>query len=181
MSPATAIAVARNATHHISKPQCGEITLVAGLGVEGDAHFGKTVQHRSRIAKTPNAPNLRQVHLLHAELFDNLSVKGFDISPGQVGENVTTQGVDLLNLPRGTKLAIGAKAVIEITGLRNPCNQLNGIARGLMEAVLDRDEEGELMRLCGVMGVVKSGGTVRAGDVITLDLPNMPHERLMPV
>lgn len=149
-----------------------------GLGVVGDVHAGETVKHRSRVRKDPTQPNLRQVHLMHEELFDELAEKGFDIAPAQLGENVTTRGVDLLGLPRGTRLRLGEEAVVEVTGLRNPCVQLEGIAEGLMQACLDRDADGELVRKAGVMGVVLRGGDVRRGDAVVVELPEPPHQAL---
>lgn len=174
-------AVSRSATHTMSKPNEGSIVLLAGLGVAGDAHSGETVKHRSRVARDPSQPNLRQVHLIHAELHDELREVGFSIVPGQMGENVTTRGVDLLGLPVGAKLHLGDGAVVEITGLRNPCYQLDGIQPGLMAATLDRDAEGNLIRKAGIMGVVLAGGEVRAGDAIQVELPPEPHQRLGPV
>jgi MOSC domain-containing protein YiiM len=175
------VAVSRDAAHRFSKPVAAEVTLVEGHGVAGDAHAGATVQHRSMVAADPTRPNLRQVHLLHAELFAELGEQGFAVAPGQLGENITTTGVDLLSLPRGTRLRLGEQAVVELTGLRNPCVQINGLAKGLMRAVLGRDEDGRVVRKSGVMGVVVSGGPVRAGDGIRVDLPAAPHEALEPV
>jgi MOSC domain-containing protein YiiM len=160
------------------KPSCAEIRLVAGLGVEGDAHAGKTVQHLSRVAKDPAQPNLRQVHLIHAELHDELAAAGFSVAAGEMGENVTTRGIALLALPTGTRLRIGAEAVVEVTGLRNPCAQLDGIQKGLLQATLDRDAEGRLVRKAGVMGVVIESGAVRPGDAIAIELPAGPHRAL---
>jgi MOSC domain-containing protein YiiM len=157
------------------------ITLLEGLGVEGDAHLGETVQHLSRIRRDPTQPNLRQVHLVHAELHDELRDRGFELEPGQMGENVTTRGVDLLALPVGTRLRLGDTALIEITGLRNPCKQLNGIQDGLMAATLDRGADGELIRRAGVMAIVITGGQVRPGDPIATELPAEPHRALEPV
>jgi MOSC domain-containing protein YiiM len=174
-------AVSRSGTHTMCKPNEGSITLLAGLGVEGDAHQGETVKHRSRVARDPSQPNLRQVHLIHAELHDELRDAGFAIAPGQMGENVTTRGVDLLGLPVGARLQLGSTAVVEITGLRNPCAQLDGIQPGLMKATLDRDAEGNLIRKAGVMGIVLAGGEVRPGDVIQAELPPQPHHALGPV
>jgi len=179
--PGVVEAVSRSDDHSFSKPSRPSIRLVAGLGVEGDAHAGKTVQHLSRVAKDPTQPNLRQVHLIHAELHDELASGGYSTRPGDMGENVTTRGVDLLSLPTGTRLHLGAEAVVEVTGLRNPCGQLNGFAPGLMAAVLDRDEDGELVRKGGVMGVVAAGGEVRPGDPITVELPAPPHWSLKKV
>jgi MOSC domain-containing protein YiiM len=157
----------------MTKAPCTQIRLVAGLGVEGDAHAGATVQHRSRLRQTPHAPNLRQVHLIHSELFDELRTRGFAINPGDMGENITTRGLDLLGLPTGARLRVGSEAVVEVTGLRNPCFQLDGLAPGLMQAVLDRDPAGNLIRKAGIMGIVLTGGTVVAGDPITVELPGV--------
>ena len=175
------VAVCRSADHGFSKEVCSEITLLEGLGVEGDAHKGITVQHRSRLVRTPGAPNLRQVHLLHDELFDELRDQGFSLNPGDIGENITTNGIDLLSLATGTELAIGAEAVIQVTGLRNPCSQLDQFQPGLMGAVLDKRENGELVRKAGIMGIVKRSGTVSEGDTIKVHLPDPPHEALVPV
>ena len=174
-------AVSRAPGHEFSKPTVDRIRLLKGLGVEGDAHLGETVQHRSRVARDPKQPNLRQVHLIHEELHDELRARDFDIAPGVMGENVTTRRIDLLALPTGTRLTLGPDAVIELTGLRNPCVQLDHYQQGLMAAVLDRDEHGELVRKSGVMAVVLAGGVVRAGDPIAIELPPLPHERLKPV
>ena len=178
---ATIIGLARDATHRFSKQPARSLTLFAGLGVAGDAHAGRTVQHLSRMEQNPNQPNLRQVHLIHAELFDELAGQGFAIEPGQMGENVTTRGIDLLGLSAGTRLRLGGAAVIEITGLRNPCRQLNGLAPGLMAATLDRDANGELVRKAGVMAVVVTGGEIVVGDAITLESVPLVHEPLGPV
>ncbi len=171
-------AVGRSAGHTFGKPTEDGIRLLAGLGVEGDAHMGETVKHRSRVRQDPSRPNLRQVHLIHAELHDELRAAGFDVSAGQMGENVTTRGVDLLGLPTGTTLHLGETASVEITGLRNPCKQLDGLRPGLMQAVLDRDEWGNLVRKAGVMGVVIKGGEVRPGDEVRVELPPAPHRPL---
>jgi MOSC domain-containing protein YiiM len=171
-------AVHRSASHTMKKHEQLSIRLLAGLGVEDDAHMGVTVKHRSRVAVNPNQPNLRQVHLIHAELHDELRAKGFTVRAGEMGENITTRGVDLLRLPVGARLHLGADAVIDITGLRNPCAQLNGIQEGLMAAVLDKDGQGNLIRKAGVMGVVLVGGEVRPSDPICLELPPEPHRLL---
>src|SRR3954467_13872594 len=152
----TVVAVAASPTHTMSKPTAGSIRLLAGLGVEGDAHEGETVKHRSRVAADPTQPNLRQVHLIHAELLDELHERGFAVEPGEMGENITTQSVDLLDLSRGTLLRLGQEAMIEVTGLRNPCKQLDRFQPGLMRAVLDRDAAGLLVRKSGVMGIVRT-------------------------
>lgn len=174
-------AVSRSGAHTMSKPNNGRITLLAGLGVEGDAHLGVCVKHRSRVARDPTVPNLRQVHLIHAELHDELRAAGYDLAPGEMGENITTRGVDLLGLPVGAKLRLGADAVVEITGLRNPCYQLDGLRPGLMAATLDRDAAGNLVRKAGIMGIVLAGGEVRPGDRIAVELPPPPHQALGPV
>ncbi len=179
MEPVIA-AVHRSSSHSFSKFAEDSIVLVEGLGVQGDAHLGKTVKHRSRVARDPSQPNLRQVHLLHAELFDELMAAGFAVWPGDLGENITTRGIDLLGLSAGTRLHIG-DAVIQVTGLRNPCSQLDRFHKGLMAAVLDRDAQGQLVRKAGVMGVVLAGGEVRAGDPIRAELPGLPHTPLEPV
>lgn len=175
------LAVARDGQHRFSKAATGEILLVAGLGVQGDAHAGVTVQHRSRVKADPTQPNLRQVHLLASELHDELREQGFDVAPGQLGENVTTRGVDLLALPRGTLLRLGPAAVVQVTGLRNPCRQINELRPGLLAAVVDRDHDGMLVRRAGVMGVVIRGGEVVVDDVITVELPAEPQCGLEPV
>jgi len=175
------VAVSRSASHHFSKRNELWIKLIAGLGVEGDAHSGRTVQHRSRVARDPSQPNLRQVHLLHIELLRELQARGFAISAGQIGENVLTEGVDLLGLSTGTRLHLGADAVVEIAGLRNPCVQLDRFRKGLMGAVLDRDADGGLVRKAGVMAIVLNGGEVRPGDPIRVELPDGRDRPLMPV
>ena len=172
--PPTIIALAKDAEHRFSKPPCETLTLLTGLGVQGDAHAGRTVQHLSRMAKDPAAANLRQVHLIHAELFEELAAKGFAVAPGELGENITTRGLDLLGLSRGTRLRLGEGAVIEITGLRNPCRQIDGLAQGLMAATLDKAADGSLVRKCGVMAVVVSSGAVRVGDGVAVD--SVPQE-----
>jgi MOSC domain-containing protein YiiM len=172
--------VSAKATHSLWKSPCDAITLVKGMGVAGDAHCGVTVKHRSRVARDPSQPNLRQVHLIHAELLDWLAERGFAVSPADLGENITTRGVDLLALPTGTVLRFG-EAVVRVTGLRNPCAQLNGHAPGLMDALLERGADGALIRKGGVMAVVTTGGTIRAGDAIGVDLPAEPHLPLQPV
>jgi MOSC domain-containing protein YiiM len=174
-------AVSLNPGHHFSKPNVLSIRLLEGLGVDGDAHAGTTVKHRSRVRRDPTQPNLRQVHLVHSELFDELRAKGFTVTPGDIGENVTTRGIDLLALPTGTRLRLGEAATVEITGLRNPCVQLDTFQKGLMAATLDKDADGNLIRKAGIMGVVLVGGEVRPGDAITIDLPAGPHQPLQPV
>ena len=175
---ALVIALSRSATHSFSKRNEDSIALVAGLGVAGDAHQGVTVKHRSRVARDPTQPNLRQVHLIHAELHDELRQTGFTVSAGQMGENVTTQGVELLGLPNGARLHLGETAVVEVTGLRNPCAQLDRIQPGLMAATLGRDAQGNLVRKAGIMAVVLAGGEVRPGDAIEVELPPQPHRPL---
>lgn len=183
MKPAAGavVAVHLSASHTFSKQSRPSIVLVEGLGVEGDAHLGETVKHRSRVKADPTQPNLRQVHLIHAELHDELRGRGFDVKPGDMGENVTTRGLDLLALPAGALLRFGEEAVVRVTGLRNPCAQLDNFRPGLMQAVLDRDAEGNLVRKAGIMGVVVRGGLVRAGDLIVVELPEGERRPLAPV
>lgn len=175
------VAVSASRSHTFSKQPTLFVTLLPGLGVQGDAHSGTTVKHRSRVARDPAQPNLRQVHLMHCELFDELASRGFDIAPSQLGENITTAGIDLLALPTGTRLRLGASAVVEVTGLRNPCSQLDKFRKGLMAATLDRAPDGKLIRKAGVMSIVIAGGEVRAGDGIEVTLPTQPHRLLEPV
>jgi MOSC domain-containing protein YiiM len=175
------LAVSLRAGHHFSKTPSPGIRLLKGLGVAGDAHMGETVKHRSRVRKDPMQPNLRQVHLIHAELFDELRAKGFAVKPGELGENITTAGIDLLALPTGTRLHLGASAVVEITGLRNPCIQIDNFQKGLMAATLDKDPDGNLVRKAGIMSIVIAEGDVRPGDAVRVELPAMPHRPLLPV
>lgn len=169
------LAVARDGEHRFSKQTVAELNVLAGLGVEGDAHQGVIVKHRSRVAADPTQPNLRQVHLIHSELFHELRIKGFEVEPADLGENVTTAGLDLLGLPRNTLLAIGAKVVLKVTGLRNPCAQIERFRPGLLAAVLDRGPNGEMIRKAGIMTVVRVGGVIRPGDRIEVDLPAPPY------
>ena len=178
MSEAVVAAVWASATHTFSKFMAPELRLIAGQGIAGDAHCGVTVKHRSRVAQDPTQPNLRQVHLIHGELFDELAAQGFAVQPGQLGENLTTRGIDLLALPRDTELRIGAEVVLRVTGLRNPCPQIENFEAGLLKAVVERDAEGRVVRKAGIMSIVLAGGAVRPGDGIEVRLPPPPHERL---
>ncbi|MFF2963178.1 MOSC domain-containing protein [Streptomyces sp. NPDC057963] len=171
-------AVSRSATYSFTKPNRKSVTLLAGLGVEGDVHAGVTVKHRSRVARDPTQPNLRQVHLIHAELFEALRAAGFEVAPGDLGENVTTRGVDLLALPAGALLHLGDEAVVEVTGLRNPCLQIDTFQDGLLKQVVGRDAAGRIVRKAGIMGVVAVGGVVRPGDPVGVELPAGPHRAL---
>ena len=175
------VAVAADGAHRFAKPVSDAISLVAGMGVAGDAHAGVTVQHRSRIARDPRAPNLRQVHLIDAELFDELAAAGFDLTPGKIGENVLVRGVGLLGVPVGTTVLLGAAAAVTITGLRNPCRQLEAVQPGLMAALLGRAPDGALIRKGGVMAIVARGGDVRPGDTVRVLLPEGPFQALAPV
>ena len=174
-------AVSLSGTHTMSKQNQDAMFLVTGLGVEGDAHNGATVKHRSRVARDPNQPNLRQVHLIHAELHDELRAQGFDLRAGQMGENITTRGIALLTLPQRARLHLGASAVIEITGLRNPCAQLDGIQQGLMKALVMRDADSNIVRKAGIMAIVLQDGIVKPGDAIRVELPHEPHQPLEPI
>lgn len=178
---AKVVSVSRDSSHRFSKTPLQDIALLAGKGVEDDAHNGAMVQHRSRVEKDPHQPNLRQVHLIHEELLIELDAKGFDISPGDMGENILTRGIDLLALSRGTRLNFGSSAVIEVTGLRNPCRQLNNFSPGLMQAVLDYDENNQLIRKAGIMAIVIKSGRVAIEDSIRIEKPDTPFFPLQPV
>ena len=177
MNP-TVEAVSRSEKYTFSKPTQTEIHLIEGFGVEGDAHAGKTVKHRYLMNKDATRPNLRQVHLIGIELLNKLNADGFSVAPGQLGENITTRGIDLLSLPTGTKLQLGSTAVVELTALRNPCHQIDDFQKGLLKAVLDQDDEGNLIRKTGVMSIVLTSGMVRPGDEISIELPPEPHQPL---
>lgn len=171
-------ALARSASHGFSKTLCDRLRLIAGLGVEGDAHAGVTVKHRSRVAIDPDQPNLRQVHLLHSEVFDEVAALGFTLHPGDIGENITTYGIDLLSLSRGTCLHIGENVIVELTGLRNPCAQIERFQKGLLKAFVGRDADGGVVLKSGVMSVVKEGGDVRVGDAVVVVLPEGKRVRM---
>ena len=175
------VAVHLDRTHNFSKKSASNIELIAGMGVRGDAHFGTTVRPRSRVAQDPSQPNLRQIHLIGEELFAELSQKGFMILPGQLGENVTTSGIPLLSLSEGTELHIGRDAIIRLTGLRNPCKQIDNFRKGLLAAVLDRDDEGGTIRKAGVMAIVVRSGSVCPGDTIAVIPPQGPFVPLQRV
>lgn len=170
--------LSKSDSHTFEKFTCESINLLKGLGVEGDAHMGKTVKHRSRVARDPTQPNLRQVHLIHSELFEELSKKDFLITPGAMGENILTEGIDLLNLPKDTILNIGAEAKVQITGLRSPCAQFDSIKKGLMKALIYKDENGNIIRKSGIMGIVLEGGIVNVGDAIEIEFPKKPYIKL---
>ncbi len=174
----TVIAVSLDKAHAFSKKLTSTIRLLEGLGVEGDAHMGKLVQHRSRVRANPNQPNLRQVHLIHEELFEEVAQKGFTVKPADMGENITTSGIDLLALPTGAVLHIGAEAEVEITGLRNPCSQIEAWQPGLLKELVYKDEAGDLVRKAGVMGIVRKGGMVKPDDRISVTLPDEPWSKL---
>ncbi|MFF9686959.1 MOSC domain-containing protein [Streptomyces sp. NPDC014623] len=174
----TVAAVNSNGVYSFSKPNRDAVTLLAGLGVEGDVHAGVTVKHRSRIAQDPTQPNLRQVHLIHQELFAELGDAGFEVGPGSLGENITTSGIELLALPVGTLLHLGEEAVVEVTGLRNPCLQIDNFQGGLLKQVVGLAEDGTVVRKAGIMGVVTAGGVVRPGDAVKAELPAEPHRPL---
>jgi MOSC domain-containing protein YiiM len=171
-------AVSSNGQYSFTKPNRDSIRLLTGLGVEGDVHAGVTVKHRSRVAQDPTQPNLRQVHLIHEELFAEVGGEGFKVEPGELGENITTCGIDLLGLPVGTLLHIGDFAVLEVTGLRNPCLQIDNFSEGLLKQVVGRDEAGNIVRKAGIMSIVQQGGVVRPGDTIEAELPSGPHRPL---
>lgn len=175
------VSVSRSDDHTFSKSLCESIQLIKGLGVEGDAHCGETVKHRSRVMVDPTQPNLRQVHLIHSELLQELEVNGFSIRPGNLGENILTEGLDLLSLPRGTLLHIGDTAVIKVTGLRNPCHQIEAFKEGLLGAVLTKDAHGNSTKKAGIMGIVTSSGSISASNTIEVEFPPPPHKPLQRV
>ncbi|MEU5044322.1 MOSC domain-containing protein [Streptomyces griseorubiginosus] len=174
----TVTAVSSNGEYSFTKPNRDSVRLLVGLGVEGDVHAGVTVKHRSRVAQDPTQPNLRQVHLIHEELFAEVGGEGFKVAPGELGENITTRGIDLLGLPVGALLRIGDAAVLEVTGLRNPCLQIDNFQDGLLKQVVGRDEAGNIVRKAGIMSIVREGGVVRPGDTIEIELPTGPHRPL---
>jgi MOSC domain-containing protein YiiM len=181
MSLPRVVAVQKSARHAFSKERHERIVLLAGLGVEGDAHCGATVQHVYDRKKGPDRVNLRQVHLIQTELLDELSALGFSVRPGELGENISTRGLDVLSLPTGTELRIGPEAVIEVTGLRTPCFQIERFQKGLQAHVGGRSPGGGDVSKTGVMGIVLRGGTVSPGDVIVVNLPTGEHRPLIPV
>ena len=169
--PGTVLSVSRDDKHRFSKPTVSSIRLVAGFGVEGDSHAGATVQHLYEKKRNPSAPNLCQVHFMAAELFDDLVPTGYTVAPGELGENVTTEGINLMSLPLGTQLHLGAQAVVSVTGMRSPCSLINGYQKGLMKQLIKTDAAGTVHRRGGIMGVVVRGGVVNPGDCIRVELP----------
>jgi MOSC domain-containing protein YiiM len=172
------VSVSRSARHGFSKEQVPEIVVLAGLGVEGDAHAGATVKHRYLVKKNPKAANLCQVHLIQDSLFAELRGLGFAIGPGDLGENIVTSGIDLLGLPRGARLHLGTTAVVEVTGLRTPCKQMDAFRAGLMKACLARDAAGGVVRKAGIMGIALAGGLIGVGDGVGVELPEKPWMKL---
>ena len=181
MSEPTVVAVASKPDPGVHKVPREAVTLVAGHGVEGDYHAGRFVRHRSRAAKTPDLPNRRQVHLIHSELFDEVAALGIEVRPGAMGENITTRGLAILDLPPGTRLHLGAEAVVEVTGCRNPCAQLDAVDPRLLPQVAQKAADGTIMRKAGIMGIVVHGGVVRAGDAIRVEVPAGATGRLEPI
>jgi MOSC domain-containing protein YiiM len=178
MDRPSVVAVSKDGQHRFSKEPCEQITLLKGIGVQGDAHSGVTVQHLSRVAQDPTQPNLRQVHLLHGEFFDEARDQGYELAAGDLGENVLTHGLDMLGLPRNTLLHIGSEAVVRVTGLRNPCTQIDGFRSGLLKVATGRDENEQVVLKAGIMGVVTTGGVIRSGDTIEVEVPATPHHAL---
>ena len=172
------VSLSKDQNHRFSKVTCDSVRFIENLGIEGDAHCGETVKHRSRVKVDPTQPNLRQVHLIQSELISELKSKGFRVAAGLMGENVLTQGIDLLSLPRNSLLKLGNNVVLRVTGLRNPCAQLDDFQKGLTQAVLEKDFDGNIVRKAGIMAVVAKGGVVGLGDPIIVDLPNKPYEKL---
>ncbi|QUX98121.1 MOSC domain-containing protein [Marinomonas sp. CT5] len=172
------VSLSKDSTHNFSKEVTDSLLFLKGLGIEGDAHCGVTVKHRSRVKADPTQPNLRQVHLVHSELIQELQASGFNVEAGTIGENVLTSGIDLLSLPQDTRLTLGSRVVLRVTGLRNPCAQLDNYQSGLTKAVLDTDADGKLVRKAGIMAVVEEGGLVQIGDDISVQLPQEPYKAL---
>lgn len=176
------LSVSARSGHHFSKTPQRSIRLLAGLGVEGDGHMGERIKHRSRARYNPALPNLRQVHLIDSGYIALMAAKGYAVAPGDIGENLLVAGIDLISMPQDTLLHLGGDgAVVRITGLRNPCIQMDRFMPGLMAASLDRDADGGLIRLTGVMGVVEGGGAVVPGDVVRVEMPEGEHLPLVPV
>ena len=171
------VAVSRSPAHGFAKAPCAAITLLEGLGVEGDAHMGRTVQHLYRVKRDAGAPNLAQVHFLHAELFDEMAAYGYALAPGAMGENVLTRGIDLINLPTGTLFQLG-EALVEVSGIRDPCRKIEVAGAGLTKRLVGRDADGRVVRRAGIMGIVRQGGRVRPGDAVGITLPAKPYRRL---
>jgi len=164
--------------HTFSKNLVNEVVVIAGIGIKGDAHAGVTVKHRSRVAKDPTQPNLRQIHLIHLELLSDLKTKGYIVKPGDLGENITTTGISLLDLPKDTILTIGENVEIQITGLRNPCHQIDKFQKGLLKEVVGKNDAGEIVRMAGIMGIVLKGGIIKVNDTIQIAYPDLPYQKL---
>lgn len=174
----TIVSLSRDPEHHFSKKPVPQLTLPAGLGVEGDAHAGVTVRHRSRVRQDPTQPNLRQVHLISAELLEECRELGFAVQPADLGENVLTRGLDVLGLPRGTRLKLGETAVVEVTGLRNPCQQIDDFRPGLLKVMVQKGSDGQPVFRCGIMGIVLTGGEVQVGNQLGVEWPPQPWQKL---
>lgn len=175
---ATVISVSRSSGHSFRKACEESINLIEGFGVEGDVHAGKKIKHTFLAKEDPDRKNIRQIHLIAAELFTELKGKGFNVDPGQLGENITTEGIDLLSLPTGTLLHIGNGAVIELTALRQPCIQIDEFQQGLLKEVVYKDSGGNIIRKVGVMGVILVSGAVSPNDEIIVETPDKPHHKL---
>lgn len=174
------VAVSSDRGHRFSKMPQRDILLVEGHDVEGDAHAGPFVRHRYLARRQPRLPNLRQAHLIPSELFGMLRSCGYEIDPGQLGENITTAGLDLESLPLGTRILLGPTASVELTGLRTPCALIDRFRSGLKQHLLAFAKTGPAFR-CGVMGVARTGGRVAAGDVAGVVLPSPPVRALPPI
>lgn len=172
------IGVHVGSAHTFSKTSQDVIRLIENHGVEGDAHAGSCDQHLFHIRRFGEQPNLRQVHLIQAEFFDEVAEKEHVVRSGELGENITTRSVDLLNLPTGTRLQLGRDAIIELTGLRNPCHQIDQFQEGLLQHCKEATPNG-VVRKAGVMAIVLHGGDVKANDRIMVDLPAGPHRPLV--
>ena len=157
--------------HTFSKSERYSVTLLQGLGIEGDAHCGSTVQHLSDRKKNSTRSNLRQLHLIQSELIEELNATGFDVRPGDLGENITTGQIDLPALPQGTLLRIGDTAVVEITGLRTPCFKIERFRKGLRSAVTEHRHGGPATLKGALMAIVVAGGVVNRDDRIGVIIP----------
>ena len=175
---ASVVAVSKDEYHRFSKVPCTQITLIKGVGVRGDTHSGVTVQHLFAVEQDPRQPNLRQVHLLQQEFLDQARDQGYELTPGDLGENILTDDLDLVGLWQDTLLHIGSQAVVRVSGLRNPCAQIDSFRPGLLQVAVRRDLKGDVVRKAGIMGVVTTGGVVHPGDEIEVEWPAQPHRRL---
>jgi hypothetical protein len=168
--------VSASPRHGFSKLVRESITLIKGHGVDGDAHAGAFVKHRYLARWRPRMANERQVHLINQALFEELFSEGFNVQPGNLGENVTTRGIDLLRLPLGTMLALGPTAAVELRGLRTPCVLVDRFRKGLLKALVRKGEQPRFR--AGVMGVVREGGILFPGNPVKVTISPAPWQAL---